>query len=402
MSRSSPSPPVHPLPGRLDALRPFLAMEVMERAQEIERGGRSVIHLELGEPDFDPPAEVFAACREAMAPGRARYTDSRGLPELREAIAADYERRFDRTVSPERVMVTAGTSPAMLIAFSLLLEPGAEVIVPTPHYPCYPNFIRYCGGEPVFVRTDPADGHRIDPDAVRSAVTPRTACIVVASPANPTGAVQSAQTLRALAGIGLPLVSDEIYEGLVYGEGSPVTALQFGDDVFALDGFSKRYAMTGFRLGWVVLPEWALRPARILAQNLFISVSSFVQEAGIAALAHGGPTVEAMRSRYARRRDLLVDGLRRLGFGIPRAPEGAFYVLADASRFGDDSLELAFTLLDRAGVGTTPGIDFGEAGEGMLRFCYAVSEEKIEEGLARLAPVLAELGALRGEAETGA
>ena len=377
-------------------------MEVMERAQEIERSGRSVIHLELGEPDFDPPLEVFAACRDAIAPGKARYTDSRGRPELREAIASDYARRFGNRVSPDRILVTAGTSPAMLISFSLLLEAGAEVIVPTPHYPCYPNFVRYCGGEPVYVETDPGNGHQIDPDAIRRAVTPRTACIVVASPANPTGAVQSEQTLRALAEIGLPLVSDEIYDGLVYSDRPAVTALQVGEDVFALDGFSKRYAMTGFRLGWVVLPEWAVRPARILAQNLFISVSSFVQEAGVAALAHGGATLEAMRASYQRRRDLLVAGLRELGFGIPRTPDGAFYVLADARRFGDDSMALAFELLERAGVGTTPGIDFGEAGEGMLRFCYAVSEQKIEEALERLAPVLAELADRQSDRKLGA
>ncbi len=370
-------------------------MEIMERAHELERSGESVIHLELGEPDFDPAPEVFAASRAATSAGRVGYTDSRGRADLREAIAGDYARRFGRDVSPNRILVTAGTSPAMLVAFSLLLEPGDEVIVPTPHYPCYPNFVRYCGGEPVFVRTDPADGHRIDVEAVRRALTSRTAAIVVGSPANPTGAVQSEETLRGLAGLGVPLVADEIYQGLVYGDVPAFSASQLDDaereQAFVLDGFSKRYAMTGFRLGWVVLPDWAMRPAQILSQNLFISVNSFVQEAGLAALAHGAATLSQMLPVYQRRRERLVEGLRALGFGVPRTPDGAFYVLADARRFGDDSRALAFDLLERARVGTTPGIDFGEAGEGMLRFCYAVSEEKIEEGLARLAPVLSEL-----------
>jgi aspartate/methionine/tyrosine aminotransferase len=378
-------------PHKLAALQPFLAMEVMERAHQIERAGETVVHFELGEPDFDPPAEVFEACRSAVGPGKARYTDSRGRLDLREAIARDYASRFGVEVSPDRVLVTSGSSPAMLVAFSLLLEPGAEVIVPTPHYPCYPNVIRFCGGEPVFVRTDASDGHQIDLDAVRAAMTARTAAIVVASPANPTGAVQSRETLRGLTELGLPLVSDEIYDGLVYGDVPRQSALELSDEAFVLDGFSKRYAMTGFRLGWVVLPEWAVRPAQILAQNLFISVNSFVQEAGIAALVHGAATLARMKPVYERRRDRLVAGLRELGFGVPRAPDGAFFLLADATRFGGDSRALAFDLLERARVGTTPGVDFGEAGEGMLRFCYAVSEEKIEAGLTRLAPVLSSL-----------
>ncbi len=382
-------------PAKLELLEPFLAMEVLERAQELEREGHDIVHLELGEPDFDPPAAAVEAARRALAAGRTRYTDSRGLPELREAIARDYRARFGVAVSPERVLVTSGTSPAMLVAFSLLLEPGDEVVVPSPHYPCYPNFVRFCGGEPVFVETDAARGHHIDPEAVRRVVGPRTRAIVVASPANPTGAVQPLETLRELAGMGVPLVADEIYDGLVYGAAPRQSVLQLEEatrgDAFVLDGLSKRYAMTGFRLGWLVLPEWAQRPSRILAQNLFISVSSFVQDAAIAALEQGAETLEPVRRLYAQRRDRLVEGLRGLGFGVEHVPEGAFYVLADARRFGADSRALASRLLERAHVATTPGIDFGDAGEGRLRFCYAVAEERIEEGLRRLAPALEQI-----------
>jgi aspartate/methionine/tyrosine aminotransferase len=377
------------IPPNVEALKPFLAMEVMERARELERGGESIVHLELGEPDFDPPREVLEACRRALAEGHTRYTDSRGVPDLREAIARDCKRRSGAVVSPDRILVTSGTSPGMLLAFSLLVGPGDEVILPTPHYPCYPNFIRYCGGVPVPVPTDPADGHRLDVEAVRRAMTPRTVAIVFGSPANPTGAVQPRETVQGLAELGVPLVSDEIYDGLVYGDARTTSALGVSDDAFVLDGFSKRYAMTGFRLGWVVLPEWALRPARILAQNLFISVSAFVQQAGIAALEHGEATRIVMRDAYEARRDRLVSGLRDLGFGVPRAPDGAFYVLADARRFGEDSMALAFELLETARVGTTPGVDFGAAGEGSLRFCYAASEASIDEGLARLGRALA-------------
>jgi len=376
---------------RMDAIQPFLAMEVMERAFAMERDGASVIHLEIGEPDFPPPPAAVAACSRALFAGETRYTDSRGLVELREAIAADTRRRFGVSVDPEQVIVTSGTSAAMLLVFSLLVDSGDEVIIGTPHYPCYPNFVHEVGGRPVLVRSRAEDGYRLDPDAVRAAITPRTRAIVVSSPANPTGAIQSAETMRALADLGIPIVSDEIYDGLVYDDANVTSALEVTDEAFVLDGFSKRYAMTGFRLGYLIAPRPALRPLQVLQQNLFISANRFVQHAGVAALREGAETVAAMREAYSRRRTLLVDGLRKLGFGVPVLPQGAFYVFADARAFGSDSLSLAFELLERARVGTCPGIDFGAAGEGWLRFCSAASEASIAEALERLGEVLPEL-----------
>jgi aspartate/methionine/tyrosine aminotransferase len=291
------------------------------------------------------------------------------------------------------VIITNGTSPAMLLVFSLLVAPGDEVILGAPYYPCYPNFIRVCGGTPVALETDPARGYPLDVDTVRAAITPRTRAIVVGSPANPTGAVQEPEVLRGLADLGVPLVSDEIYDGLLY-EGARVTsALTLSDEAFVLDGFSKRYAMTGFRLGYVIAPEQAVRPLQILQQNLFISATDFVQAAGLATLREGRGTVTRMCRAYDRRRRLIVEGLRALGFVVPVLPRGAFYVFADARAFGADSRHLAFDLLERAHVAVTPGIDFGSAGEGWLRFSYANSEEAIEEALARLDGAL---GALAG------
>jgi aspartate/methionine/tyrosine aminotransferase len=379
------------LADRLRGIEPFLAMEVMERAFAMEREGRRVIHLEIGEPGFPPPPAAVAACQAALVRGETRYTDSRGLAELREAIAIDKGLRSAVAVDPERVIVTSGTSPAMLLVFSLLIEAGDEVILPTPHYPCYPNFIRYCGGTPVPVVCDAAGGYRIPPRAVRQLLTDRTRAIVVASPANPTGAVQDEATLRELASLGVPLISDEIYDGLVYDGARVISALEVSDQAFVLDGFSKRYAMTGFRLGYAIAPPEYVRTLQILQQNLFICANHFVQRAGIAALEEGDETVRTMRAAYDRRRRLLVDGLLALGFGVPRLPRGAFYVLADARAFGSDSRRLAFDLLERSGVATTPGIDFGEAGEGFLRFCYAAPEEQIAEALEWLAPVLRDL-----------
>jgi aspartate/methionine/tyrosine aminotransferase len=359
-------------------------MEVMERAFAMERDGAQIAHLEIGEPDFDPPPAAMEACSRALAAGETHYTDSRGIVELREAIARNTQERFGVKLDPDRVLVTSGTSPAMLLVFSLLLDPGDEVVLGEPHYPCYPNFIRYCGGVPICVRTDAASGYHLDAQAVRRAITARTKAILVSSPANPTGAVQSAETLRALAEIGPPLVSDEIYDGLVYDGVQVTSALTVSDQSFVLDGFSKRYAMTGFRLGYLIAPGWALRRLQTMQQNLFISANGFVQRAGIAALEGGAETCRDMRDSCQRRRRQLVHGLRELGFGISHLPEGAFYVLADASRFGDDSRALAFDLLERARVGSTPGIDFGQAGEGKLRFCYAVSEDTIDQALERL------------------
>ena len=368
-------------------------MEVMERAFELEAQGADVIHLEIGEPDHDPPPAVVEACRDALGAGATHYTDSRGLRELREAVAREKGRRAGVAIDPARVLMTGGTSPAMLLVFGLLVEPGSEVVIPTPHYPCYPNFVRYFGGQPVFVPSDAA--WRIDVAAVAAAVNERTRALVVASPANPTGAIQSAETLAALAELGVPLVSDEIYDGLVFDCEAAPSALRVPNAAgcFVLDGFSKRYAMTGFRLGYVIAPPEAERPLQIAAQNLFISANEFVQRAGLVALTEGDATRRAMVDAYRRRCRRLSRGLRELGFAIPRLPDGAFYLFAQARRFGADSRALAAALLERAHVAVTPGIDFGAAGEGFLRFSLSAPDRDIDRALERLARVLPDLEA---------
>ena len=386
-------PAPHPFASRTDVLEPFLAMEVMERAFAMEHAGISVSHLEVGEPDFAAPEAAVSACAQALRDGETHYSDSRGLIELRTAIANDVETRFQVSVDPDRVMVTSGTSPAMLLVFSLLIEQGDEIVLGAPCYPCYPNFIRYCGGVPVFVETAAEDAYLLDPEAVRRAITPRTRAILIGSPANPTGAIQPRKVVEALSELGLPLISDEIYDGLVYGDAAVTSALEFDAEAYVLDGFSKRYAMTGFRLGWVIAPQRAMRRLQTMQQNLFISASRFVQHAGIAALESGAADVAKMRAVYQGRRDFLAAGLRRLGFGLPTLPEGAFYLFADASRFGADSKQLASEILERAHVGVCPGIDFGRAGEGKLRFCYAVSESTLETALDQLERVLPQLEA---------
>lgn len=366
-------------------ITPFLSMEVMERGMALARSGTSIVQLGVGEPDFPPPPAVIEATKAAIDAGATHYTDSRGLHRLREAIAADCERRRGVSVDPDRILVTAGSSPALAMVFQALCEPGDEIITPTPYYACYPNMMELAGARAVLVPTEPEDGYRIDVDRVRAAITDRTRGILIASPANPTGAVQPAAVIEELAGLGVPLLSDEIYDGLVFDDASTRSPLDLTDDCFVFDGFSKRYAMTGFRLGYVIAPAWATRSLQKMQQNLYISTTHFVQEAGIAALEHGDTHLAMMRTEYDRRRRRLVAGLRELGFGVPVDPAGAFYVLADARHLGADSLALAFDIVERAHLALGPGRDFGAIAEGFLRFSYATAFDQIEEGLRRLA-----------------
>ena len=377
---------------RTQEVAPFLAMEVMERGMAMTRRGLDVVQLGVGEPDFDAPPAAIQAAIDSLSSGETHYTDSRGLHSLREAIAEECQARRGVAVSPDQIVVTSGTSPAILLCLNLLVDPGDEVILATPHYPCYPNMIAVCGGKPVLVPTGPEDGFVMDVAKVRAAITPRTKAIFLASPANPTGAVQPRAVVEGLADLGIPILSDEIYDGLTY-DGVEVTSpLRFCEDTYVLDGFSKRYAMTGFRLGYLIAPKKAMRPLQSLMQSFFISTSQFVQQAGIAALAHGADHVDTMLQEYALRRRLLIDGLRGMGLSIPVDPAGAFYVLVDMRHFERDSLTLCFDILEEAGVALGPGRDFGEVAEGFVRFSFATARPQIEEALRRLAkalPVLA-------------
>lgn len=369
--------------GRIRDMPPFLAMEVLERAQELERQGRSIIHLELGEPDFPTPAVVVEAARRALRDQRTRYTHSLGLLELREAIAAHFQERYGAEVSPEQILVTCGTSPAMLLLFSALLEPGDEVILSNPHYACYPQVIRFAGGRPVFVEVEEADGFQLRPEEVRRRLTGRTKALLINSPSNPTGMVLRPEVLSELSSLGVPVVSDEIYHGLVY-EGAEHSILESTDSAFVLNGFSKAYAMTGWRLGYLIAPEAFMRALQKMHQNFFISASDFVQWAAKAALTEAAREVAEMRAAFDERRRYLVPALRELGFGIEAEPTGAFYVLANARHWSSDSLKFAFEILEQAGVAVTPGIDFGSAAEGYIRFTYANNLDNLREAVLRL------------------
>jgi aspartate/methionine/tyrosine aminotransferase len=362
---------------------PFIVMDVLEKAQELERKGERIIHLEVGEPDFDTPECISEAGYRAICDGKTHYTHSLGLIELREAIAEDYWKRYRVKVSPEQILVASGTSPAMLLLFSALLEPDDEVILSNPYYPCYPNIIRFVGGSPVFVPVMEEDGFQYLPEMIEERLSPRVKGIMINSPSNPTGNVMEPERMIKIAGYSPFVVSDEIYHGLVY-EGEAHSILEFTDHAFVINGFSKLYAMTGWRLGYLIAPKEFIRPMQKIQQNLFISASSFSQWGALAGLNEARKDVERMRETYDHRRRFLIPRLKELGFGITVQPTGAFYVLANAKRFSQDSYRLAFDILTEAKVGVAPGIDFGTNAEGYLRFCYANSMENIEEGMNRL------------------
>ncbi len=365
------------------AIKPFYAMDVLERAEAMEREGVHIIHMEVGQPDFETPHPIKDACVKALEKGHTSYTHSLGIIELREAICAHYYDKYGVIVHPDQIAVTNGTSPAMHLVFSALLENNDEVIISDPHYACYPNFVRIGCGEPVAVRVEEADAFQFRIDAVRAAMTEWTKGIFINSPANPTGTVMSGERMAQLAELDVPIISDEIYHGLVY-EGEEHTILEYTDNAFVLNGFSKAYAMTGLRLGYLIAPKAYMKAIRKLTQTLYISTNSITQWAGVAALTQCQDDVRRMREIFNKRRRFIIDRVKELGLGLLTEPTGAFYVLANCKHINEDSYKLAFEILEKAHVGVTPGIDFGPGAEGYIRFSYANSLENIAEAMNRL------------------
>lgn len=369
---------------KIKDIKSFMVMDVMARCGELEREGRDIVHLEVGEPDFNTPEPVREAAIRAVSSGDTRYTHAMGMPELREAISESYYNEYKVEISPERILVTSGTSPGMLFMMLSIMESGDEIIMSDPHYACYPNFVEAVGGVPVKVGTRAEERFQYNVDSIKENLTDRTRGIIINSPSNPTGIVMSSKELEDAASFdNCYILSDEIYHGLVY-EGRADTILNYTEKAFVVNGFSKLYAMTGWRLGYLIFPPDFKSVMERIHQNFMISANSFVQTAGIAALRHCSEDVEAMRKVYDERRCYMISRLRELGFIIHHNPTGAFYVFADASPFTNDTYQMAFDILEKAGVGVTPGIDFGSGGEGFIRFSYANSIENIKEGLNRI------------------
>lgn len=366
-------------------------MDILARARAMEAQGRSVVHMEIGEPDFPTASGIVQAGIAALKAGYTHYTPALGLPELRAAIAANYPARM----RPEagRVAITPGASGALQLIFAALINPGDQVLMADPGYPCNRHFVSLFEGEPVAIPVDASTGYQLNADLVDRHWSKRTVAVLLASPSNPTGTLippdEMAQIARIVEARGGVLIVDEIYHGLVYGE-EAVTALSHSQNLFVMNSFSKYYGMTGWRLGWLVAPVSYVKAIDKLAQNLFLAASTPAQYAALAAFQ--GAVQQELQSRrdiFRERRNFLLPALRDLGFEIPLVPQGAFYLYADCSRFTDDSQTFAIGLLDKTGVAITPGLDFGSYRAGRhVRFSYANTLDNLREGVKRLSNYL--------------
>ena len=374
---------------RMQHIAPFHVMELMQRAQALEAKGRQIIHMEVGEPDFPTPTPIVEAAQRFIAEGKVFYTSALGLPALRQAIAQDYRNRFGISIPMERIVITAGASAALLMTMGVLVDAGDEILLTDPGYPCNRHFVSLYGGIPRAICVDAEKNYQPTAQQVADHWQENTKGILLASPSNPTGTLISSSDLQAIhaetrrrKGV---LIVDEIYQGLTYDRHAS-TALTLGDDVFAINSFSKYFGMTGWRLGWMVVPEAYSREIEKLAQNLYISPPSPAQQAALAAfLPETIHILEERRQAFQARRDFLLAKLPTLGIRITAKPEGAFYIYGDVSALTDDSFRWTLEILEKAGVAITPGLDFGmNQPERYVRFAYTVSLEKLEDGIARM------------------
>lgn len=377
------------LAARLADIAPFHVMELAKRAVELEREGRSIINMGIGEPDFTAAPPVVEAAMRAMADGKLQYTAALGVPALREAISKYYRDVYGLEIAPQRIIVTAGASAALLLACAALVEQGAEVLLPDPSYPCNRHFIAAFDGRARMIPCGPEARFQLSESMVREHWGPSTRGVLLASPSNPTGtSIEAGELGRIVAAVreknGFTIV-DEIYQGLSYDD-APYSALSLGDDVIVVNSFSKYFNMTGWRLGWLVVPPAMVASIEKLAQNFFICASGIAQHAGIACFSEEALAIyEQRKQEFQRRRDYIVPALERLGFRVPVKPDGAFYVYADCSALSDDADALTNAMLNEAGVVLVPGLDFGPAtAQHYIRLSYATSIENLREAVGRL------------------
>lgn len=383
-----------PVAARNAQIAPFYVMEIVKAAARLQAEGRSIIHMSIGEPDFSAPEPVQSAACEAIARGATGYSPALGLQPLRDRIAAHYERAFGLRVDPGRIAITAGASGALFLTLAALLERDAEVLMPDPSYPCNRHFVSALEGRATLIPCGPQSRFQLTAEMVSAHWSGQTAGVMLASPSNPTGTsiepAALAAVLDAVGGLGGFAIVDEIYQGLTYDD-RPRTALSLSDEAIVINSFSKYFSMTGWRLGWIVLPPELVPVVEKLAQNLYICASSVAQHAALACFEPEALAIyESRRREFQQRRDFLVAALRHLGLEVPVSPDGAFYIYADVSRFTPDSWQFAFDLLSEAGVCVVPGRDFGfSAPERYVRLSYATSLAKLQEAIARMEPFLA-------------
>ena len=373
---------------RVDAIAPFHVMAILARAKALEAAGRDIIHLEIGEPDFPTPQPIIEAGIAALRAGQTHYTGALGLPSLREAIARFHDTRWHATIDAERIVVTPGASGALLLVLGLLAGPGDEVLMADPGYPCNRHFAEFCDARAATIPVDATNGFQLTLDLIEQHATPATRAVLIASPSNPTGTAVAPDELARIhnwcRAHGVALIVDEIYLALTY-DGPENTAAHW-DDVFVINSFSKYFLMTGWRLGWLTAPAWAVPALERLAQNLYLAASTPAQHAALAAFLPATlDELEARKHELRARRDFLLPALRERGFVIPVAPEGAFYVYADCRAHTDNSFEFAQTLLEQSGVAVTPGLDFGlNRPQYFLRLAYTQPLPRLAQAMARI------------------
>jgi aspartate/methionine/tyrosine aminotransferase len=378
---------------RIAGIAPFHVMDILARAQALQAAGHDIIHLEIGEPDFATPAPIVEAGVAALRAGHTHYTGALGLTTLREAIAGFYDTRWQAAVDPTRVVVTPGASGALLLTLGLLAGPGDEVLMADPGYPCNRHFAQFCDARAVTVAVDSGSGFQLTLELIERHATPATRAVLIANPSNPTGTAIAPDELARIhdwcAAQGVALIVDEIYLALTYDGGEHSAACW--DDVFVINSFSKYFLMTGWRLGWLIAPAWAMPDLERLAQNLFLAAPTSAQHAALAAFSPATlGELEARKTELRDRRDYLLPALRDRGFVIPTQPQGAFYLYADCSAHSDDSFRLAQALLEQVGVAVTPGLDFGRhQPQRYLRIAYTQPLPRLVEAVARLDHFLA-------------
>ena len=374
---------------RMRGISAFYVMELLQRAKQLEQEGRDIIHMEIGEPDFETPRAVLDAGNAFMSGREVKYTAAAGLPQLRSAIAGYYQEQYGVDLDPKRIFITPGASGAFLLAFGISLNPGEQILMADPCYPCNDNFVQLFDGKTQFIAVGPETAYQLNAELIQRHWQPASKGVLIASPSNPTGTIIGKEdfgnAIKQTQELGGCFYSDEIYHGLIYGEPAS-SALQFSDDVFVINSFSKFFGMTGWRIGWLVVPEEFIEAVEKLAQNIFISTPTHSQYAALASFtAENMAELSRRRDEFARRRDFLYDNLLKLGFKIACKPQGAFYIYADCSAFSNDSFEFAKQLLEQQGVAVTPGKDFGRyRANHHIRFAYTASIDRMAAALQRL------------------
>ncbi|NSW89044.1 aminotransferase class I/II-fold pyridoxal phosphate-dependent enzyme [bacterium] len=367
----------------LSSIKPFYVMEILEKAQEYERKGRNITHLEIGEPTERTNSLIKKAAKQSINSNNSRYSNSLGIQELRDKIATKYKNNHGVSISPDQIVITNGSSAALILSLITLIKPGDSVILVEPYYPCYPQLIKILGGKVRIFKTSVQDKYQINIKKFSKFINKKDKVLILNSPSNPTGVSQNKDVLKFLSSLKINIISDEIYEGLNY-DSDPETFLNYNKNSIVVNGFSKFYSMTGWRLGFLIAPKNLIRGIQKLQQNMYICAPTVSQYAGVGALSINQEEIERLLGSYKKRRDYALSSLRDMGIDVGYSPDSSFYIFADMSNYTDNSLDLSLDILKKVGLGVAPGIDFGPSFNKFIRFSYSSSLKNIQVGFGKM------------------